>query len=168
MAEVIEDENHPARLARQRRLLFVTFCHTRAAVTDVTLERWMAVPFVAFLPVWTRFTHTVLPLFTYHNSMRHDGSQSEGTIVSAWQAAGETQLAVLWPCALTLRKLFSLLSCLFTLTMVLQAASLSYVMFLFPVSCPLCPVFYFCEGQFCLSIYVPKKCENCHLLLTLV
>lgn len=96
-----------------------------AAVMDVTLKRWMAGPFVAVLPVWTPFTCTALPLFTYHNSMRRDGSQSEGTIVSAWQAAGETQLAVSWPCSLTLCKLSSLLSCLFTLTMVLQAAPLN-------------------------------------------
>lgn len=72
----------------------------------------------AVLPVLTQFTSTALPLLTYHHYMQHDGSQSEGTVLSACQAAGKTQMAVSWPCAVTPHNLFSLLSCLFTLVMV--------------------------------------------------
>jgi len=41
----------------------------------------------AVLPVMTQFTSTALLL-------QHDGSQSVGTVLSACQAAGETQMAV--------------------------------------------------------------------------
>lgn len=152
MAEVIEDENHPARLARCVSSHFVVrgSCHGRY------FKKMDGRTLCCNSSSLDSFTCTALPLFTYHNSMRRDGSQSEGTIVSAWQAAEETQLDVLWPCALTLCKFFSLLSCLFTLTMVLQAAPLNYVMFLFPFSRPSCLVFCYCEGQFCFSIQAPK------------
>lgn len=55
----------------------------------------------AVLPVLTQFTSTALLLLTYHHYVQHDGSQSEGTVLSACQAAGETQMAVSWPCAVT-------------------------------------------------------------------